>query len=122
MTAPMRHQTAVCPGCVAAPTEAVEDAPTEARLAISLPTIHCQACISKVERGLSQVPGVRTARVNLTLKRALIEADPDMRAADLVPVCEGLGYEAHELDLAALATTGSDRAGRDLLMRLAVAF
>lgn len=121
MTAPMRHQTAVCPGCVAAPTEAVEDAPTEARLAISLPTIHCQACISKVERGLSQVPGVRTARVNLTLKRALIEADPDMRAADLVPVCEGLGYEAHELDLAALAATETDRAGRELLLRLAVA-
>ncbi|WP_420005086.1 heavy metal translocating P-type ATPase [Arenibacterium sp. LLYu02] len=121
MTAVLQHQTAVCPGCVAAPSEAIAAAPTEARLAISLPTIHCQACISAVERGLNAVPGVRDARVNLTLKRALIEAEPGLRAADLIPVCEGLGYEAHELDLAALSATETDRAGRDLLLRLAVA-
>jgi Cu2+-exporting ATPase len=112
---------AVCPGCVAAQSEAVDTAPTEARLALSLPTIHCQACISKVERGLNAHPGIHSARVNLTLKRALIEADPEVRADDLIPVLEGLGFEAHELDLATLAATQSDRAGRDLLMRLAVA-
>jgi Cu2+-exporting ATPase len=121
MTAQMRPAMAVCPGCIAAPTEAVEQAPTEARLALSLPTIHCQACISAVERGLNAHPGIHSARVNLTLKRALIEADPDLRAADLIPVLAGLGFEAHELDLASLAATQSDRAGRDLLMRLAVA-
>ena len=121
MTAQMRPQMAVCPGCVAAPSEAVEQAPTEARLALSLPTIHCQACISAVERALNAYPGIHSARVNLTLKRALIEAEPDLRAADLIPVLEGLGYEAHELDLTALAATQNDKAGRDLLMRLAVA-
>ncbi|WP_417713322.1 heavy metal translocating P-type ATPase [Pseudophaeobacter arcticus] len=121
MTAQMRPAMAVCPGCVAAPSEAVDMAPTEARLALSLPTIHCQACISKVERGLNAHPGIHSARVNLTLKRALIEADPEVRADDLIPVLEGLGFEAHELDLATLAATQSDRAGRDLLMRLAVA-
>ncbi|MFT6646280.1 heavy metal translocating P-type ATPase [Pseudophaeobacter arcticus] len=121
MTAQMRPAMAVCPGCVAAPSEAVDIAPTEARLALSLPTIHCQACISKVERGLNAHPGIHSARVNLTLKRALIEADPEVRADDLIPVLEGLGFEAHELDLATLAATQSDRAGRDLLMRLAVA-
>lgn len=121
MTAQMRPSMAVCPGCIAAPSEAVGQAPTEARLALSLPTIHCQACISTVERGLNAHPGIHSARVNLTLKRALIEADPDLRAADLVPVLAGLGFEAHELDLASLAATQSDRAGRDLLMRLAVA-
>jgi len=92
-----------------------------ARLALSLPSIHCQACISTVERGLNAVPGVTSARVNLTLKRAMIEAEPDMRATDLIPVLEGLGFEAHELDMAALSSTQSDKAGRDLLMRLAVA-
>lgn len=117
----MRPSMAVCPGCVAAPSEAVEQAPTEARLALSLPGIHCQACISAVERGLNAHPGVHSARVNLTLKRALIEAEPDLRAADLIPLLEGLGYEAHELDMASLAATQSDRAGRELLMRLAVA-
>ncbi|MGR3622617.1 heavy metal translocating P-type ATPase [Pseudophaeobacter sp.] len=121
MTAQIRPAMAVCPGCVAAPNEAVEQAPTEARLALSLPTIHCQACISTVESGLNALPGIHSARVNLTLKRALIEADPDLRAADLIPVLADLGFEAHELDLASLATTDSDRAGRELLMRLAVA-
>ena len=121
MTAQMRPAMAVCPGCVAAPSDAVEEAPTEARLALSLPTIHCQACISKVERGLNAHPGIHSARVNLTLKRALIEADPEVRANDLIPVLADLGFEAHELDLATLAATQSDRAGRDLLMRLAVA-
>lgn len=121
MTAQMRPAMAVCPGCVAAPSEVPEQAPSEARLALSLPTIHCQACISTVERGLNAHPGIHSVRVNLTLKRALIEADPDLRAADLIPVLEGLGFEAHELDLASLAATQSDRAGRDLLMRLAVA-
>ncbi|UWQ75464.1 heavy metal translocating P-type ATPase [Leisingera sp. M658] len=122
MTAQIRPSLAACPACVAAPQDVAEQAPTEARLALSLPGIHCQACISAVERELSAHPGIHSARVNLTLKRALIEAEPDLRAVDLIPVLESIGYEAHELDLAALAATQNDKAGRDLLMRLAVAF
>ncbi|WP_435660173.1 heavy metal translocating P-type ATPase [Leisingera caerulea] len=121
MTAQLRPSLAACPACIAAPHDSADQAPTEARLALSLPGIHCQACISAVERELNAHPGVHSARVNLTLKRALIEADPDVRAADLIPVLERIGYEAHELDLAALAATQNDKAGRDLLMRLAVA-
>ncbi len=121
MTAQLNPSLAACPGCLVTPREAVEEAPVAARLALSLPGIHCQACISTVERGLNAVPGVTSARVNLTLKRAMIEAEPDMRAADLIPALEGLGFEAHELDLAVLSSTQSDKAGRDLLMRLAVA-
>jgi len=121
MAAQLNPSLAACPGCLVTPREAAEEAPVAARLALSLPSIHCQACISTVERGLNAVPGVTSARVNLTLKRAMIEAEPDMRATDLIPVLEGLGFEAHELDMAALSSTQSDKAGRDLLMRLAVA-
>ncbi|KUP91696.1 heavy metal translocating P-type ATPase [Tritonibacter horizontis] len=112
---------AVCPGCIPGVADPVNPAPTVARLALSLPTIHCQACISTLERALGAMPGVRSARVNLTLKRALVEAEPDLCAADLISMCEGLGFEAHELDLTALTSTQSDRAGRALLVRLAVA-
>ncbi|QAX28516.1 heavy metal translocating P-type ATPase [Leisingera sp. NJS204] len=122
MTAQIRPSLAACPACVAVPQDVAEQAPTEARLALSLPGIHCQACISAVERELNAHPGIHSARVNLTLKRALIEAEPDLRAVDLIPVLQSIGYEAHELDLAALAATRNDKAGRDLLMRLAVAF
>ena len=103
------------------PVTIAEEAPKDARIALSLPTIHCQACISKVERGLNAYGGVRNARVNLTLKRAMIDAGPDVAASDLVSVLNGLGFEAHELDPGALSTTQTDKAGRDLLMRLAVA-
>ncbi|MCP9482852.1 heavy metal translocating P-type ATPase [Shimia sp. CNT1-13L.2] len=124
MTAAMRPGTSACPACVAAPAAeslAEQEAHEEARLALSLPTIHCAACISAVERELHRQPGVKSARVNLTLKRATVEAEADVTAQDLVKVLEGIGYEAHELDAGTLSATASDKAGRDLLMRLAVA-
>ena len=124
MTAAMRPQASACPACSAAPAaealaEQAED--KETRLALSVPTVHCAACISAIERELSKTPGVQSARVNLTLKRASVEADPDVTAADLISVLERIGYEAHELDVGTLSATENDKAGRDLLMRLAVA-
>lgn len=92
-----------------------------ARIALSLPTIHCQGCISRVERGLNGYRGVHNARVNLTLKRVLVDADPEICAGDLVAVLERLGFEAHELDSAALSAARTDAAGQILLIRLAVA-
>ncbi|WP_372885151.1 heavy metal translocating P-type ATPase [Shimia sp.] len=124
MTAALRPGTSACPACDAAPAaQAIaERAPQkDARLSLSLPTIHCAACISAVEHRLQAQPGVTSARVNLTLKRATVEAAPEVTAEALVAALEGIGYEAHELDAGALTATGADRAGRDLLMRLAVA-
>ncbi len=124
MTATMRAPVSACPACSAAPAaEALAAAqdPIEAHIVLSLPTIHCAACMATVERALSTTPGVRSARVNLTMKRVSIEADPDFVAADVIPVVTGAGYEAHELDTTAISATQTDRAGRDLLMRLAVA-
>ncbi len=122
VSAPARPSMAACPACVAAPIRPIEaPAAKTPGIALSLPTIHCQGCISTVERGLNAHPDVRGARVNLTLKRAVIDAAPGVTAQELVTLLEGLGYEAHELDVATLTRTGADVAGRDLLMRLAVA-
>lgn len=66
-------------------------------------------------------PGVRQARVNLTLKRANIEADPDIEAQDLADYLTGIGFEAFELDPGQLRSTATDKKGKDLLMRLGVA-
>ena len=68
-----------CPACSAAPSAgdiAARAIPKPARLTLSLPTIHCAACISTVEKALAAVPGVNDARVNLTLKRAQVNAAP----------------------------------------------
>lgn len=124
MTVAMRPQLSACPACSAAPAaEALAEAalPKEVNIVLSLPSIHCAACISGVERILGATDGVKGARVNLTLRRAQVEATPDLTADDLVRVLEKAGYEAHELDTTALRATDTDKAGRDLLMRLAVA-
>ena len=121
MTAQATPARAACPGCVAAPVESTRPVPEDVQIALSLPGIHCSACIATVERELNAHPGVEAARVNLTLKRALVKATPDIRAAELIPVLERAGFEAHELDPGALSATQTDKAGRDLLMRLAVA-
>jgi Cu2+-exporting ATPase len=97
-------------------------APAEARLMLSLPTAHCAACISTVEAAVQAVPGVRSARVNLTQKRVSVDAAPDVTADQMIAVLKGVGYEAHELDPGLLSATETDRQGRDLLMRLGVAF
>lgn len=113
-----------CPACSAAPAaEALAEraALRDVKLTLSLPTIHCSACISMVEQTLNAYPGVQAARVNLTLKRAQVEADAVVSAEELITALAGAGYEAHELDAGSAAVTATDRAGRDLLMRLAVA-
>ncbi len=123
MTATMRPTPSACPACSAAPAAealAARDLPN-AQIALSLPTIHCSACISKIERALNDHPQVNSARVNLTLKRASIDAAPEVTAEEMRTLVEGLGYEAHELDACTLNATATDKAGRDLLMRLAVA-
>ncbi|MEM6564161.1 MAG: heavy metal translocating P-type ATPase [Pseudomonadota bacterium] len=113
--------TAACPGCIAVRPVDVEATPVEAQIALSLPTIHCQSCISKVEKSLLAHTGVHAARVNLTRKRVLIEVDAAIPARELAELVTQAGFEAHELDLSALNQTRTDAAGRDILMRLAVA-
>lgn len=85
MTADLRAPSAAaCPGCVALPADTVQPALADAQIALSLPGVHCQACIATVEQGLSTLPGVQMARVNLTLKRVLVKrrARPDGGRAD----------------------------------------
>ena len=124
MTATFEHaKPGACAACNVAPAaEHLAELPKDATLMLSLPGIHCAGCISGVEKALKAFPGVRSARVNLTLRRAAVEAAPDVTAQDLTQLLERAGYEAHELDPGVLATTEADRQGRDLLMRLAVAF
>ncbi|MEM9756095.1 MAG: heavy metal translocating P-type ATPase [Pseudomonadota bacterium] len=113
--------TAACPACTEAPAPApAADRP--AQLVLSLPGIRCAACISGVERTLAAIPGVTAARINLTLKRVSVEAAADVTSDALATALDAAGFEAHELDPGLLGQQGGDPGGRDLLMRLAVAF
>ncbi|MEM9901158.1 MAG: heavy metal translocating P-type ATPase [Pseudomonadota bacterium] len=115
-----------CPACSVTPVARAAAARAEAaesagRVMLSLPEIRCAGCISGVEKALTSMQGVRSARVNFTLKRVTAETEPGLTAADLIAVLERAGHVAHELDASVLSATATDRAGRDLLMRLAVA-
>lgn len=108
--------TAACPGCAAMPP--VEDVMINPALQFSLPTIHCAACIGKIERGLADLSGVSHVRVNLSLKRLSVEGQVDPQR--LQSALTDLGFEAYPLDMAALNKNRDDQ-GRALLTRMAVA-
>ncbi len=114
---------AACAACSV--TDLATDlAEAEARasdIVLSVPAMHCAGCISAVERSLNAVPGVHQARVNLTLRRAMVQASAGVETADLIAAVGAAGYEAHELDRGEIEATSLDARGRALLMRLGVA-
>ena len=112
-----------CPACVGVPEGATaQSAPVEnARMMVSLPGIHCAACISGVERTLAQVPGVTRSSVNLTMRRVAIEAAPSVDIQTVIGALDRAGYDAQELDSSLLSQSDRDDYGRMLLMRLGVA-
>lgn len=83
-------------------------APEEVRLAsrdlgdgthqtdLSVPGMKCAACIASVEGVLAKLPGVQSARVNLSTKRVSVSwRSTEGRPPDFVGTLHGIGYEAH---------------------------
>jgi Cu2+-exporting ATPase len=64
------------------------------RTVLAVPAIHCAGCMSKIERGLAGVPGVVSARVNLSTRAVAVEHDPALDAHGLVMALADLGFEA----------------------------
>lgn len=85
----------------------------------SVPGMHCAGCISKIERGLAETPGIASARVNFTAKRVTISHQGDMTVPDLVDAIGKLGFEAQPVIDPATLVTGEESKG--LLKALAVA-
>ena len=69
------------------------------QLEFAVPDAHCAACIRSIETALAALPGVHTARVNLTKRRVRVAFDPDRLApARLAPAIRASGYHTFVLD------------------------
>ncbi|MGQ9575039.1 MAG: heavy metal translocating P-type ATPase [Thermoguttaceae bacterium] len=73
--------------------------------------MHCAACVARVEKGLTAVPGVRQARVNLVTHQASVRFDPSAASVEeLVAAVRAVGYSAAVL-------SGTPRIGQALFER-----
>lgn len=77
---------------------------------LSVPDVHCGACIRTVEKALGALDGVTWARVNLSTRRVTIKWRADAAPPPFIETLRNVGYEAHlfEVDGDATDTTLSE--------------
>jgi P-type Cu2+ transporter len=90
-------------------------------LDLAVEGISCAGCMAKIERNLSKIPEVTSARVNLTSRRLALEwNEGNVDPAVFVDRLAELGYKAYPFEPASEETLEAERA-RSLLRRLGVA-
>jgi Cu+-exporting ATPase len=74
----------------------------------------CASCVGRVEKALSQVPGVRSASVNLATETATVATDGSTSAAELTAAVAKAGYGVaiEEVSMAILGMTCASCVGR----------
>ncbi|NEX92514.1 heavy metal translocating P-type ATPase, partial [Caulobacter sp. 17J65-9] len=81
----------------------------------------CAGCLGKIERGVGALPGVETARLNLTTGKLSVAWTPGATSSRrIVETVTDLGYAAAPFDPTE-AKAGEDREGRRLAIALGVA-
>lgn len=76
------------------------DADGRPRLILSAPDISCGQCIATIERALTALPQVVSARVNLTTRRVAVTlAAPDSDPGPVVAALERQGYPVNPVDI-----------------------
>ena len=89
------------------------------RTVLAVPGAHCAGCMAKIEGGLAGLPGVVSARLNLTARQLTVAHARTLEVPELIAAIERIGFAAQPLTDAAAA--GHDRATRALLRATAVA-
>lgn len=85
---------------------------------LAVPAMHCAGCMSKIERGLANIDGISTARVNLSSRLVRVTHSDVIDERSLVLAMADIGFEAQARS-AAIAKPVS--AVKPLLAPLAVA-
>ncbi|WP_421848040.1 heavy metal translocating P-type ATPase [Novosphingobium sp.] len=92
-------------------------APEISRTVLAVPSMHCAGCMGKVERALGAVPGVASARANLTARTIAVDHTGAVEIPELVAALAGAGFAAQPREDALEPPSAS----RELLAPLAVA-
>jgi len=83
-----------------------------------VPAMHCAGCMGKVERGLRELDGVISARVNLTARQVRVEHDSSVAVPRLVDALTAAGFASQPRGI---ELTPPVSAARPLYAPLAVA-
>src|SRR5690606_9412930 len=62
---------------------------------LSVPDVHCGACIATIEGALKKLDGLEDARVNLSTKRVSASWRDGSPPPPIMATLSGLGYAAH---------------------------
>ena len=82
--------------------------------------MHCGGCMRKVEAALNDVPGIASARANLSARRVtVLHAGPEVAVVDLIDALARAGFKA--APLLTEVPTSSASADQEFLKRLGVA-
>ena len=94
----------------------------QAQCVLSIPDLRCGGCVAKIERALNVRTDILSARVNLTLKQAVVTcAGADTDPTSFISMLSQLGYRAIPADVAQSDADDTDKVGRGLLRAIAVA-
>ena len=89
---------------------------------LHVPGIHCANCISRIERAVRALPGVKTARVNFSTRRLAVDWEPAALAPEkIVETVEDLGFEARPFAPEDADVTKGRSATQNLIRYMAVA-
>jgi Cu2+-exporting ATPase len=89
------------------------------RTTLAIPGVRCAACIARIEDGLAGVPGIVSARLNMTSKQLSVDHLASLQLPDLIAAVERIGFEAQPLSDVGSPSASSET--RDLLRCTAVA-
>lgn len=66
---------------------------------LSIEGMSCNHCVKRVENGISELPGVKSVKVNLGSKSALVETEEEFNIQLLFNAVDEAGYDLTKVEV-----------------------